>query len=387
MSALTTLTEEFFEDVRDILKTPDKGNFYHLDINVTEFCNMACLYCYEKNWMADKDYQPSFFDTVNFIDKFLASEFLKGYDGLVIGFWGGEPTANLNFMVEIIDYYMFNDSVCFFIYTNGYRLDSVLKSRLEVFKHERIVDRPKLLIQISYDGNPIHDRTRLGRDGFPTSRRVKESIRWCDINGIPFVLKSTLPPPSFRYMEQAYLDIRELCKTANYAPTIDYYGEYDDYSEDLEKALIKIARHELEFYKEEGKFFLTWFEEPSKAFCTAGKNMCSIDTDGTIYNCHGCFYSDNKELHKITDIFDSDAIKIISGINDYHSENFRELPEECRMCTTNMCIRCNVAKFDFSEKENYFERWRDYTNQPLLCKYYRISGKIMQALNKLKEEI
>lgn len=382
----TSEIDGFFEDVRYILKAPTEGKFYHIDINVTDLCNMMCTYCYEGEKKGQM-YQPSFFDTISFFDRFLEAGFSKNYDGLVIGFWGGEPTANLDLMVLIIDYYKDNDFVLFFIYTNGYHLDSVLKNRLEYHKHKRIFGRPKILIQISYDGNPIHDSARLDRSNKPTSERVRRTVRWCDENGVSFTLKSTVTPNTFRYMEQAYLDIRELCKMANYAPTIDYHNEYDDFSEDLESSLVKISRHELKFYKKEGRFFLTWFEEPSNVLCGAGKDMCAIDTDGKIYDCHGCFYSDNKEAHRFTDIWDIDATLKIQQVSEKHSVNFRELPEECRNCTTGICIKCNVVKFDLSEKLNYMERWRDYSNQPLLCKYYRISGKILQALNELKEKV
>ena len=39
-----------------------------------------------------------------------------------------------------------------------------------------------------------------------------------------------------------------------------------------------------------------------------------------------------------------------------------------------------MIKYNLSNKQNYFDRWYDYTDQEWLCKYYNVIGKVKLAI-------
>jgi len=45
------------------------------------------------------------------------------------------------------------------------------------------------------------------------------------------------------------------------------------------------------------------------------------------------------------------------------------------------------VKFKNSKKSDYMKRWTDYTDQPELCKFYKLNGKIVRAMKRIKRRI
>ena len=294
---------------------------YSIDLELTKNCNFRCRYCFE-------DFEGGMFkETDKFISRMrqlLDSNFFKSkYDLLNIGFWGGEPTLNPDVIRQVVDEFAENNRVKFFIYTNGYNLTSII-DRLMKFKSTVLLGgHPKFCIQISYDGRPIHDIYRFREDGALTSTSVRKNIEQLNELSIPNVLKSTIAPDVFRYMSDAYLDIysifdkyrdKPFFKGHNYLPTIEYYKvnslaktDVDRYCKELEESLIKIAPYEIEHYKKYGEFLFSWFNN-SKALCAAGKHIVAIDCFGKVFVCHGCFYSEDKQNHFLTELGDDNFV-------------------------------------------------------------------------------
>jgi len=381
---------------------------YHVDLNVTRECQFQCSYCF-----TDAKGKKEFTEYDNFkkfIDKLLDSSFFKdNYDLLCINFWGGEPTIKAAEIVNLIDELNCFQPIRFFIFSNGYDLHGYLKEALIAYKDEMVGVHPKVCIQISYDGAPIHDMYRRA-SGKLTSKEVIESIKWLDVNRIPYVIKSTIRAEAFKHMYDAYMDIKRLAseltstgfyKNVNYFPTIDYYSseryskdEMLQYCEALEVSLVKIAAEELKtpyinslvkIKSADLPQYLTFFKWfiPNRAICVSGQHMVAVDTDEQIYTCHGCLYGDGKEKHLIGNINNDSIIEELEKASKYFG---KDIDDEgwCHDCDVEFCLRCNHAKYERSKKEKYLDKWRDYTNQPNLCKFYHINDMVKKGLDLLR---
>lgn len=94
-------------------------------------------------------------------------------------------------------------------------------------------------------------------------------------------------------------------------------------------------------------------------------------------------YSDNKRYFRITNINNDDFIEKLKSSSGLFTDVLKVIPDECISCETTFCMKCNVVKFEKSKKNKYIDRWRDYTNQPALCQYYKEVGKISKVFNRL----
>lgn len=371
---------------------------YNIDITMTDRCNFKCKYCFEKGHFRPKDLND---EALNLIIKrlgeLLESKFFKSnFNSLVINFWGGEPTLNSVGMIRMIDKFALDNRVRFLIYTNGYEMNSVFEC-LDKYKNIRVIDNfPKIITQISYDGNPIHDYLRKHKNNVPTANKVKDNIYLLANNGIPVAIKSTIVPRHFKYMYKAYSEIKEMFEVCNkdnpylilrYKPTIDqtlvderaepFFRNYKS----LEESLIKIANKEISFFRKYGWFMFVWFDF-DKALCSSGCNMSCIDLSGDIYKCHGCLYSCNSFDHLISGIDEDSMIQDLESSYHLHSSILNYEPLECRECESTFCLRCNSVKYDMSLKDKYIKRWTDYLAQSQLCSYYKLNGKIRLAMSE-----
>lgn len=358
------------------------NNLYTIFLNMTKNCNFRCNYCYEKetynnNYLLIKDAEI----IVDFINKILKSEMYNNnkYSGILIIFFGGEPTLNEFSIKYIVDAFKDNDQVFYSIVTNGSKLN-VLHNIFDSIKTHKIGNMYKTHIQVSYDGYPVHDMSRLDINGKPTGDCIRKNIRSLMNDGYNVTTKSVITPDTFKYMPDAYLDMLDLNNNMNYFPTIDYYTNYPiGYKiEELEEALLQIAPYEIDYYKKNNRFFLTWFWAHNNHICAAGKDTIGIDMDLNIYPCEGSFFIDEPN-HLIGNIQDDDILQLLSNRRKQHLEYERQHPS-CSTCQTTTCFKCNMIKYNLSNKQNYFDRWYDYTDQEWLCKYYNVIGKVKLAI-------
>ena len=110
--------------------------------------------------------------------------------------------------------------------------------------------------------------------------------------------------------------------------------------------------------------------------------MAVIDVNGDVYNCHGAIYSKCSNDFKYANIFDKNFINNIQKANSLYKNNHVE-PDECTECIAGACLRCNVKKYEDSEKETHLDRWYDYPAQKDLCRYYKLVGKIGAAMESI----
>jgi len=385
----------FKEDVIEIInqKKSSMGT-YSLEINLTDKCNFNCSYCFEgdhtkiRNNFLSKN--PDIL--IKTIYSILNNKWFKlTFRGLKIDFWGGEPTLNIPLLKIITDEFKDNERVNFFIYTNGSRINKILPILKELNKKKCVGNTEKIKVQVSYDGLPLHDIYRLDKQGKPTSTIVRKSFEILHNEGILFNIKATLTYDGIKHMPEVWGDFCDLYykygKEIGYSPTLDYFNVIDNqsYVDDLEKSLIDISIKELDFFKKNNRFLLSWFNSGKKLNCGVGRGMSCIDINGKVYYCHGTMSSKNKKDFCFYNIRNKELINNIKD-NFYKFKSEINI-NECQTCESTICLRCNIVKYINSQKNNFYDKFYDYTSQPVLCKYYKIIGKIHRALaSVIKEE-
>jgi radical SAM protein with 4Fe4S-binding SPASM domain len=256
----------------------------------------------------------------------------------------------------------------------------------------------KFLTQISYDGQPIHDLKRRRVGGQSTSEDVLKGIQWAITSEIPFTLKSTITIDTFKHLYEAYRDFNALVGTnkfmygQGYFPTVDYFNDVvggdetlNGYIEDLKANMKQIAAFMIQERRAgRNPIDFSWFGD-NRADCVAGVNLFSVDIDGRIFVCHGCFYTSKKEDHYVGRV--TDDINVLKISQEKHGPYVHKNPAECATCEATFCVRCNTVRYSVSEKPTYEERWKDYTNNPNLCRIYKEAGKISRAFRKIMEGV
>ena len=363
---------------------------YGLEITTTEACNFNCRYCFERNHIPEPTRLTSEI-VIKRVNELLNSQWFQDqYCGIKIILWGGEPTLNMPLCVSLMEEFRKDKRICFFIYTNGSTTYEMLPTYKRLKKQKFIKDgQSKLTVQVSYDGNPLHDKNRIYKDGSTTSDMVYEAISVLHKVGIKYGLKATMSWDDYKYLPETWQDFKilhdQIGSKIRYSLTVDYYNvQYNKYKDEVETALIKVAEKEINFFRKNGYFLSNIFRN-NRSICATGKSMAVVNTNGDILNCHGAIYSKCSKDLTYGNIFDDNFINSIKRRNEYYKDNHIE-PEECQQCISTSCLRCNVKKYEESDKESHLDRWYDYPAQKDLCEYYKLVGKINAAMGSIIKE-
>lgn len=373
---------------------------FAFDLNITQSCNLRCKYCIQDFGKKLKVMDPAIIKHVKQKINFLLEnkDFRNIYDGVVVFFWGGEPSTQPKIIEDFIEYYKDNDRVKFYIYSNGYNLKGLYPTLLK-YKSQKIFNNEnKYDLQISFDGTASHDEDRVDVNGKGTASKVKKTIYELASDNINFGIHPTLALKNFDKIFDNYMEFKELAEELficdSYSPTIDYLTDYsyltreqlESVKNKITEQVKKIAKYEIEYYKKHNRFFLGWLNN-HKALCGAAYNLQAVDQDGSVRACHGAFYLNEKDKQELTfnSIFYSNEIfleKLLQTYNNFHKYS-NYIPDGCKNCYATYCMKCNTAKFSNSKKTDKYEKWSDYTNQGYLCELYRHITKLRYGLLKL----
>ena len=354
------------------------SNAYTLEVNVTKECNFACSYCFEGAHCREFTDISERVDDVKVAIKTMFDDgwFNETFGSILIVFWGGEPVLRPDILRSFVDEYKDDERIAFLMYSNGTTPEVII----DIFD----CVKKKFEIQISYDGQPIHDMNRPDLMGEPTGAGAREAIKKLKDAGFTTLVKSTLRTSDMKYMPEVWDDFKsfgeELGEIIQYSPTIEHKKNFNTKDmEGYEIALKKIVLKELEFFKEHGQFLLAWVDG-DKRQCTLYQVGCFVDVDGGLYYCHGCPYENECGNLWFGDISDDNLIDIMK--NNYMRFKPREA-EACEQCTASTCLNCNVVKYINSDMDDFIDRWYDYTCVPVLCDYYKLFGKYNEVLRRL----
>lgn len=366
-----------------------KKEYFTLEITTTALCDMGCTYCFEGE-KTDKRRLDADLDIVfKRIDEILNDQnwFQANYSKLSISFWGGEPTLNPKFIVEIMNKYKDEDLVIFHLYTNAFNIHNM----------NQILDKTdtsKLKVQVSYDGRQVNDMYRLTKNKKSTSNQVLNNLYIMAQRGIQVSVKSTLPIENMETLYDTWLEFKDIQDmlwrvdkrlAIQYAPTIDYVTKVSDETKDesllvFRKQFIAIAKKEIEFFRENGRYLCSWFGASDiRQTCTAGYNMAAIDQAGGLYACHGAIYSSKKEELKSTTIHEDDFVNKLASFSKSFEQPIRKIAQSCKDCVATTCMICPVISHEKSKNEEFFEKWTDnWVNN--LCGFFKTFGEIDRAV-------
>jgi radical SAM protein with 4Fe4S-binding SPASM domain len=357
---------------------------FHFEITTTQACNFSCHYCFENDceFPTDNVVTKKIDHIIEKVKKLLNSEWFKSkFDSIKINFWGGEPSLNMGVIKKVTEAFVDDKTVSFFIFTNGSNIEDLLPILLKF--------KGRFAIQLSYDGEPVNYR-RKTKKGTYTSSIVWAAMDLLHKNKIEFHIKSTIEYSDFNYLPEVWEHFKLIRKAygnnINYAVTVDYHHiEFEKYKDNVETALVEVARKELKYFKENDRYLSNIFTA-SKKYCGCGKKMLTVGVDGKAYYCHGCLYSDKKDDFMFGSVEDDDFLDKIKANYEKFYDN-QPVVDECETCSALACLRCNVTKYEDSFKDDFNDRWYDFSSQEELCKYYMLAGKIGRAmLNILREE-
>lgn len=369
-----------------------KRGSFNLEITTTALCDLSCTYCFEGEKTDKRRLDNDLPVIFNRIDSLLQDKdwFQHHYDRLNISFWGGEPTLNPKFIVEIMNRYKEAENIDFHIYTNAFNLNNM----------NRIldnVDTSRLQVQVSYDGKLINDKYRLTKNKSITSNQVLNNLYLIAERGVSVSVKSTLPIENMETLSATwneFKDIHDMLTRINpklrisFAPTIDYVtkvgkDEKDSALQVFREQMLMIAKLELEFFKQHKRYLCSWFGgEDNRKHCSAGLNMAAIDQTGDVLACHGAIYSSKKAELKSTNIHDNDFVEKLKSFSRGFEKPTSRIAKECQDCVATTCMICPVASHERSEKEEFYDKWLDnWSNN--LCGFFKTFGEIDRAVQEI----
>lgn len=322
---------------------------------LTEDCNLACTYCFEKhnkkkmsNEVAEKA-----------IDWLSDNALKDGIDYFSVLLFGGEPLLNIDTIERTLEYGVAVSK------EKGLRFTASMVTNATVMNDriysvlERYRDEVNLNIQLSVDGIPeVQDRYRITKAGKGSFEMVKKNIpifqklygntpddRRLSIHGC--VNKDTLPDlyKSYSFFRKElnfkqiwFLPIAEENWDEN---DVKIYREenqkiYDDYIAELRASKdISDSFNYAPFSRYD------CLENRSSAPCGAGRNFVTITAEGDIYPCHQIYFNDPYQDTKIGNIFndemDEDRRRVFT---DYDESDIG-----CGNCPNTQCYRCLAANW------------------------------------------
>jgi uncharacterized protein len=373
-----------------------------VDLTLSNKCNFNCSYCsigsehnkHEKKQVLNID------NIIKFINNII-----KNIDSnLTVSFYGGEPTIEYNSINRIFDYYLENNNIQYMLYTNG--SDSIKNLNLDnILDNNKVSRRDKLVIQVSYDGLPIHDKDRV-KNNIGTSKIVLNSINYLankvkNNSNIHLCIKSTIGYNDFNDIYDSYLDIYNLAEkynnsigniNINYGPTLDLNDrpEYVDKEniDNFKNNILKISRH---IIKTKKNHFL-WLNElkDRPRLCSTGVNLVAVNIDGSVYPCHSFYDATDYDKNLLYgNILDSDILDKIRYYKAFYNDviNYNNMHDDCKTCYASMCRKCNFILTKISKKEDFKDQIVDYKSSINNCLLYREAAKILIATNRLLNKV
>lgn len=344
----------------------------NIELCMTNNCNCNCAYCFENCHSGFKRNIEEEYRQIELLVEFCQNFNKQKYSTLTISFWGGEPFLNLDFMTEVFAKTATYDFVRYHIYSNGTLLENY-----KCFLKQDFIDsiKPRCHIQLSYDGEPHHTLKR--GDTKSIVFKVAHLLFDC---GFTVAFKATLTYDMIKHLsdiwdsyEEAYYEFNG---KINYSPTLDTRHVIESDFNEWKRQLVNIAKKELSFFGKNGTFLMNWFNFPMKCSCQL-QNSISVNTNGNIYFCHGCFYASNNERFMLGS---TSSIKSFSDVILENTDITSEVNQTCNTCTAVYCAVCHVSQIDDTEQNirNAWEQSRSKNNAR--CKYYQEFGRIYNAM-------
>lgn len=272
----------------------------YITIQVTDACNLACTYCYQKNKGTRSikvDYAKKLIDGL-LEDAFHPYISLGNTPGIVLEFIGGEPLLEIEVIDEICSYFMdkaidskhpWAERSCFSLCSNGVLVNTEpVQKFLDKWSHH-------LSLTVTIDGNKeLHDLCRRFPDGRPSYDIAIDAVKNWKSRGRTMGSKITIVPENLKFVSKAIIDIvKNLDCVDVHANTCYEQGWTIEHAKVFYNELKKIA----EYWNDQDivqTHYLSLFEEDSfkpksvdddNNWCGGTGKMLAMDPDGYLYPC------------------------------------------------------------------------------------------------------
>ena len=355
---------------------------FAFDVNVGEYCNFRCSYCFERKHSEQRFMDKRVIDRT--IDLFHQVRD-AGFD-LHLNFWGGEPLAYPETVERFLAEFQDDDRVRWLMYTNGW----FLNDRLPMLKKYLPKYGERLYIQVSHDfvSPELTKRHCPGEPAEQTVKRVLENFGLLFEAGFNCGLKTT---GDFEFLENHlydqyvnFINFTESIGSVNerLAVTPDTcatrYIDEEKFGAQLKKLLVHFKERRLKPTR------FAWFDEENRKLnCTAGIQNLIVDYNGNIKYCHGCLYHNDAtgadDNMVITNVFDDNCL-FKAKFNHVDVHRLDRPCKQCQECDVALCFRCNALNCNRD-----VTKW-DAPNPPNMCALYRFLSKYIEAYRVISAE-
>lgn len=328
-------------------RSKDRRTITSIYLTLTENCNMACDYCFEK--AKDKTKVMSQDVAFKAIDYAIENSKKVGCEA-DITFFGGEPLLAPKLITECLKYgykkaESLDTKIRFAIITNGSIFNDDVKEMIDTWCK---YDKPD--IQLSYEGldefqdinRPMVNKNIKSSDAINNAfNNYKECITKNNKNFKNCLhIHACISKSNIGKVYDTYINIMETYKVpVNFAWVIEDDWDEDDevvFDDQLSQIIVYLKNNK----NSEKDFPIKHFDHVSG--CSSGKNLVCVLTNGDIYPCHRFyFYSEeNKKKFIYGNINDPDNIlKYNEGIRKEIFDIDITKTEHDYPCQ--MCIACN----------------------------------------------
>ncbi len=301
-------------------------------INITQKCNLGCVYCFAGDGSYGDSKQMPFDIVVKSIEFVISHNILLNNKNkyLSIVFFGGEPLLNFKTIQESIINLKKNYAEINFEYTivtNG----SLINDEIAMF-----LKKWNIRIQVSLDGGETtHDKYRPFKNQSGSFETIRNNIKTLNKYEVPFVVRETFnkeintPLSVIEISELSPIKIYgSLCNCSKSDPLYLNPSDLKKISDDIRMMTIENSINTNSKYKlfDLSSNYLQSIKSSklSTCNCGAGRGMISVDVNGDIYLCSP--FIGNSDF-KIGDIFTGFNEKRNVYLNDSV-----ELKKECSIC-------------------------------------------------------
>ena len=320
------------------MKFTEKYDILSTTIDINDFCNMKCVYCWEQQSKNRLDVK-----TAKIICKRLVENWKrhKKQPAIRVHFFGGEPLIDWNIMRYMIKAISSEVPSWFGVTTNATLLtDGIIDEFKDYNMH----------VMISIDGKKErHDANRKYVNGNPTYDQVVKALKGLQEQGIDYEARMTVLPENAKYLTEDVTHLVEDLGVKQIAPvpiydrpwTEEQLNEFGNAIKNLYDLYIKYH------FDYKHKVYIKFFEDylykdldvnHKMIPCGFGTmNSISIDTEGNIYPCHQLPTREYREKfivgNMITDeIVENNLVQALAP-NTFHSDLCPSCPAKAKICS------------------------------------------------------
>lgn len=331
-------------------KSQSSNRYTTLWINISNDCNLRCIYCYGDGGCFNKKRDLIKLEKVDEILKFWLKKIDLRNGRLKVVFFGGEPLLNKEAIKRVVHYLKIEITketiIDFEITTNGTILDDEL---LEIFTTNHFH------VTLSIDGGKeIQDMQRPFTDGKGSYLKIAQNIKKMRKLKIPISARVTVTHKNVNQLMQCLCDIWDLgINNIFFAPVSTDNPDLKLSKQDMDillEQIEKLGKCQYENIVNHKNNYLTNLFQYGKILHQNAIGICSfyipevlkVDINGNIFRCHRLIGNDKFLVGNIA-----------NGLSDLKKEQLELAVNKCPECALSpLCIPCCESNYYANQNVN-----------------------------------